>query len=240
MTPYGLDIIESCLSCTMRAEHVFCNLPPAALKAFESIKYATAYPQGAVLFVEGQSPRGIFVVCKGRVKLSLGSAHGKILILKIVESGEVLGLSSTVSGNPYEVRAETEGPCQVNFVKREDFLGFLKQHNEACFRVAEQLSAKYSSACREMRDVVLSHSAAEKLAKLLLEWSVRDGEATKAEPRLKLPLTHEEIAHMINTSRETVTRLFTDLKSRQIVQTKGRTLVIRNKAALKALASTHA
>ena len=191
----------------MRAEHIFCDLPPAALQSFESIKYATAYPKGAVLFVEGQTPRGIFVLCKGRVKLSICSTDGKTLILKIAEPGEVLGLSATVSGKTYELTAETVDPCQVNFVKREDFLRFLKEHSDACLRVAEQLSEKYNSACREIRSLGLSHSAGEKLAKLLLEWSAKNGEAAKAEPRVKLALTHEEIAQMIGTSRETVTRL---------------------------------
>jgi CRP/FNR family transcriptional regulator len=100
------------------------------------------------------------------------------------------------------------------------------------------LSDKYNNACHEVRSLGLSHSAGEKLAKLLLEWSSRNGEAAKAEPRLKLALTHEEIAQMIGTSRETVTRLFADLKKRQIVQAKGSTLLIRNKAALKALATS--
>src|SRR5438270_1110598 len=237
LTPYGLDIIENCLYCKMRAEHIFCDLPPAALQTFESMKYATAYPRGAVLFVEGQTPRGIFVLCKGRVKLSICSTDGKTLILKIAEPGEVLGLSATVSGKPYELTAETIDPCQVNFVKREEFLRFLKDNSDACFKVAEQLSEKYNNACHEVRSLGLSHSAGEKLAKLLVEWSSRNGEAAKVEPRVKLALTHEEIAQMIGTSRETVTRLFADLKKRQIVQSKGSTLFIRNKVALKALAT---
>ena len=238
LTPYGLDIIESCLSCKMRAEHILCDLPPAALKAFESIKYATVYPKGAVLFGEGQSPRGLFVLCKGRVRMSICANDGKTLILQVSEPGEVLGLSATISGKPYELTAETMDPCQVNFVKREDFLGFLKEHNDACLRVTEQLSAKYNSACREIRALALSHSAVEKLAKLLLEWSVKEGEVTKVGTRFKLPLTHEEIAQMINTSRETVTRLLTDLKRQEILQATGSTLLIRNKTALKALAMT--
>jgi len=238
LSPYGLDIIEYCLTCKMRVDHIFCDLPATALQAFENIKYATAYPKGAVLFVEGQSPRGIFVLCKGRVKLSICSTDGKTLILKIAEPGEVLGLSASVCGKPYELTAETVDPCQVNFVKREDFLRFLRENSDACLRVAEQLSEKYNSACREIRSLGLSHSAAEKLAKLLLEWSAKNGEAAKTEPRLKMALTHEEIAQMIGTSRETVTRLFADLKKRQIVQTKGSTLLIRNKAALKAMAIT--
>ena len=236
LSPYGLDIIENCLTCKMRVDHIFCDLPAVALQSFENIKYATAYPKGAVLFVEGQSPRGIFVLCKGRVKLSICSTDGKTLILKIAEPGEVLGLSASVSGKPYELTAETVDPCQINFVKREDFQRFLRENPDACLRVAEQLSEKYNSACREIRSLGLSHSAAEKLAKLLLEWSAKNGEAAKAEPRLKLALTHEEIAQMIGTSRETVTRLFADLKKRQIVQAKGSTLLIRNKAALKAMA----
>ena len=165
-----------------------------------------------MLFVEGQMPRGIFVLCKGSVKLSINSPSGRTVIVKLAEPGEVLGLSATISGKPYEVTAETLDPCQVNFVKREDFLRFLKDDVEACFKVAEQLSEKYHNACKEAGSLGLSHSAAEKLAKLLLEWSMKNGDAAKAEPRLKLRLTHEEIAQMIGTSRETVTRLFAEIE----------------------------
>lgn len=239
LSPYGLDIIESCLTCKTRTQRFFCDLPGGALQAFETIKYATAYPQGAVLFVEGQAPRGIFVLCKGRVKLSICATDGKTLIVKTVESGDVLGLSATVSGKPYELTAETIDPCQVNFVRRNDLLPFLKEHSEACFKAAEQLSGKYNTACHEIRTLGLSHSAREKLAKLLLEWGSKNRETAKQEPRLKLAFTHEEIAQMIGTSRETVTRLFTDFKRRQIVQGNGLTLVIRNKAALRLIAANN-
>jgi CRP/FNR family cyclic AMP-dependent transcriptional regulator len=236
-SPYGMEIVESCLTCKLRAERIFCDLPPAALQTFENIKFATAYPQGAVLFVEGQMPRGIFVVCKGSVKLSINSPSGRTMIVKLAEPGEVLGLSATISGKPYEVTAETIDPSQVNFIKRDDFLRFLKDDVEACFKVAEQLGEKYHNACKEVRALGLSHSAAEKLATLLLEWSSKNAAAGKPEPRLKLRLTHEEIAQMIGTSRETVTRLFADLRKRQIVQSKGSTLVIRNTGALRDIAN---
>jgi len=239
LSPYGLDIIESCLTCKTRTERLFCDLPDVALQAFETIKSATAYPNGAVLFVEGQAPRGIFVLCKGRVKLSICATDGKTMIVRIVEAGDVLGLSATVSGKPYELTAETIDPCQVNFVKRDDFLRFLKAHSEVCFKVAEQLSDKYNIACHELRTLGLSHSAGEKLAKLLLEWSSKNGEAAQQEPGLKLVVTHEEIAQMIGTSRETVTRLFTDFKKRRIVQGNGSTLVIRNLAALRLIAANN-
>jgi CRP/FNR family transcriptional regulator len=236
LSPYGLEIVESCITCKLRSDRIFCDLPPNALQAFENIKYAAAYPKGALLFVEGQMPRGIFVLCKGSVKLSLNSPSGRTIIVKLAEPGEVLGLSASISGKPYEVTAETINPCQVNFVKRDDFLRFLKDDVEACFKVAEQLSEKYHNACKEAGSLGLSHSAGEKLARLLLDWSSKNGEA-KPEPRLKLKLTHEEIAQMIGTSRETVTRLFAEMKKRQILNSKGSTLTIRNAGALRDLAT---
>jgi CRP/FNR family transcriptional regulator len=241
-SPYGLDIIESCMGCKMREDYLFCNLSPASTKALEQIKSTAAYPKGAILFVEGQNPRGVFVLCHGRAKLSTSSAEGRTIILKIAEPGEILGLSATVSGKPYEVTAELMEPSQANFITRQDFLNFLRDHGDASLRVAEQLSQNYHSAYEEIRSLGLSHSASEKLAKLLLEWAHdgknnKDGK-NKGEVRLTVTLTHEEIAQLIGTSRETVTRALADLKKRQLVQVKGSTVVLRNKAALEKLAGS--
>jgi CRP/FNR family transcriptional regulator, cyclic AMP receptor protein len=236
LSPYGMEIIESCLTCKLRTDHTFCDLRDTRSQAFEKIKFSAPYPQGAVLFVEGQLPRGIFVICKGSVKLSINSPNGRTIIVKLAEPGEVLGLSATISGKPYEVTAETIDPCQINFVKRDDFLRFLKDDVDICFKVAEQLSEKYNNACKEVRSLGLSHSAAEKLAILLLEWSKTNGECAKPEPRFRRRLTHEEIAQMIGTTRETVTRLFAELKKRQILRSKGSTLVILDPSALRDIA----
>jgi CRP/FNR family transcriptional regulator, cyclic AMP receptor protein len=236
-SPYGFDIIENCLTCKMRSEHIFCDLPPLALQTFEHIKSPIAYPEGSILFLEGQAPRGVFVLCKGRVKLSLSANDGKTLILKLAEPGEVLGLSATVAGKPYELSAETMDTCQVNFVKRDDFLRFLKLHVEVCYKVAEQLSKKYNSTCQELRSLGLSHSAGERLAKLLLEWNSKYGAALK-NGRMNMSLTHEEIAQMIGTSRETVTRLLTDFKERHILQGMGATLTIIDMPTLRQIATS--
>lgn len=237
ITPYGLEITESCLACKMRSADMFCGLSPDALQSLEAIKQAIAYPKGAVLFVEGQNPRGIFLLCKGRVKLALCSSTGKTLIMKFVEPGEVLGLSATISGKPYEVMAETAEPCQINFVRRDDFLRFLPHHTDAGLRVAEQLSSKYNSACRDIRALSLSHSSGERMAKVLLDLSQRDIEMGKAHKRFRLTVTHEEIGQMIGTSRETVTRLLGVWRKQRIVQNDGSILMIRDMAALKAIAA---
>ena len=96
-SPYGLEIIENCLSCKIRGEHTFCDLSQSSLQELEKIILPTTYPRGAVLFVEGQPPRGLFVLCRGRVKLSISSREGKIFILKVAQASEVFGLGATVS-----------------------------------------------------------------------------------------------------------------------------------------------
>jgi CRP/FNR family cyclic AMP-dependent transcriptional regulator len=237
-SPYGLEISDSCTTCGVRGPGYFCDFEAELLKSFEALKYATVFPKGAVLFVEGQSPRGVFMICSGRVKLSTCSSEGKAIITRIAEGGEVLGLSAAVSGKPYMVTAETLMPCQVNFIKRDDFLSFLKDNGAACLRVAEHLSNNYHYAFEQVRSLGLSHSAAEKLAKLMLEWAAKSGRNTDKGITVKLTLTHEEIAQLIGTSRETVTRLLGLFKQKQLIQVKGSTLTIRNKPALTAMVSS--
>jgi len=232
--PYGLEIIESCLSCPHREDQLFCNLPPAAVQGLAAITSAASYPKGATLFVEGQAPRGVFILCSGRVKLSTSSADGKTLILRISDPGEVLGLPATVTGKPYELTADVIEPTQANFISRQDFLTFLREHGEAALRVAQQLGETYHLAIAEMRNIGLAHSVGEKLARFLLDLSAEQ-DTGKDEVKLTLTLTHEEIAQMIGASRETVTRLFGDFKKKQLLQVKGSTLIIKNKAGLESL-----
>ena len=231
--PYGFEVSDSCQACKHRASDFFCQLPSAALKDFNAIKSSSVYPEGALLFLEKQDPRGIFILCEGQVKLSISSSEGKTLILQIAKAGEVLGLMAALAGTSYEVTAETLRPCQVAFVRREDFLRFLSQHPETNAGVVRQLGAQYQFACEQLRTVGLAGSAEEKLAKLLLDWTAEGTEAKAG--RVTLPLTHEEIAEFIGSSRETVTRTFSEFKSQHLVTLKGSTLTIANRAGLQNL-----
>ncbi len=235
-TPYGLQVIESCLTCPMMKDRLFCNLPPRALEGLDAISSSATYPKGAILFVEGQDPRGVFVICNGRVKLSAGSADGKSLILRIADPGEVVGLPGTISGKAYEVTAEALEPIQANFIPRDPFLQFLREYGEVALRVAEILSDIYHATYQEVRYLGLSGSAAEKLARFVLDLAVEKGKTigqSDGLQRVPLTLTHEEIAQMIGSSRETVTRLFTDFKRKHLLEVHGSTLIITNKAGLE-------
>ena len=81
--PYGLNILDNCLACPVREEHLFCNLPLPAVQRLNDIKSTALYPKSAMLFIEGQQPRGVFVLCTGKAKLSTCSSEGKTIITQI-------------------------------------------------------------------------------------------------------------------------------------------------------------
>ncbi len=229
--PYGLNIIDNCVICPVREDHLFCNLSPPTLEKLNEIKSTAVYPKSAMLFIEGQQPRGVFVLCAGKVKLSTSSKEGKTIITKLSEAGDILGLNATVSNRPYEVTAEMVEPGQANFIARDAFLRFLKEHGEVAVRVAEQLSRNYYTAYEEIKTLGLTSSPAEKFAKLLLSWLGEEKNGNGAAVRLTL--THEEIAEMIGTTRETVSRLFSEFKKKKLLEVKGATLTVRNRGALE-------
>lgn len=151
-------IQQSCFDCVLRPDRLFCDLPADALEAFDAVKSLIQYPRGTVLFREGSSARGIFVLCNGRAKLSVCSEGGKYLTLRVAGPGEVLGLSASLSGGPYEVTAETLDNAQVAMVKRKDLLRFLRDHREACLQVVNLLSQDLHTAYDRVRSIGLGRT----------------------------------------------------------------------------------
>jgi CRP/FNR family cyclic AMP-dependent transcriptional regulator len=230
--PYGLNILDNCVACPEREAHLFCNLSPQAAQRLNEIKSTAVYPKGAMLFIEGQQPRGVFVLCVGKAKLSTSSREGKTIITKLSDGGDVLGLNAVISNRPYEVTAEMMEPGQANFIPRDSLMHFIRDFPDVATRIAQQLSRNYYTAYEEIRTLGLAASPSEKFAKLLLSWSTK-GSQDDGSSQVKMTLTHEEIAEIIGTTRETVSRLFSEFKKKQLMQLKGATLVIRSRFALE-------
>jgi CRP/FNR family transcriptional regulator, cyclic AMP receptor protein len=215
-------------------DKTFCDLSPALANILEQEALTTTYPAGAVLFAEGQAPRGVFIVRRGRVKLSICGSDGRTLILRIVDAGCPLGVAAVVSSRPYEATAETQEPSEISFLRQTDLLRLMRLHGELALWVTQHISQDYAGTCREIRDLILSDSASEKLARLLVGWLDQNTAAVNPT-QVKMALTHEEIGQMIGTSRETVSRLFAGFKKQHLIQQNGCTLVIPNRVALESL-----
>jgi CRP/FNR family transcriptional regulator, cyclic AMP receptor protein len=139
--------------------------------------------------------------------------------LRIAKPGEVLGLHAIVTGKPYELTAETMQPSQLTFVDGRDFLQFLKEHGGACLRAAQHISRDCHYAYDVVRSIGLSNSVSGRVAKVLLE-SATDGRLTNGAVRATLSLTHEDIAQLMGTTRETITRKLSQFTKKDIVELK--------------------
>jgi CRP/FNR family cyclic AMP-dependent transcriptional regulator len=223
-----------CTSCKLKESGFLCHLSPAAEKDFQSIKHPASHLAGARLFVENEAARGIFLVCSGTIKLSVSARGGKTLILQLAGPRAILGLSASMAGTPYEVTAEALYASQVSFISREDFLSFAHRFPEVYQAVTRQLNAQYAQACEQLRTVGLSSNAHEKIARLFLQWSGEERQ-TSEPARITMPLTHEQIAECVGSTRETVTRTLSEFRQKHLVILNGATALIPNRAALLAM-----
>ena len=227
---------HDCSSCELRSLRMFCNLDASALADFGQIGVQSMLPKGAKLFHEDGPSNGVFVICTGQVKLSCTSRDGKTLILKIAVPGDVLGLGAVISGAKYEVTAETIEPAEIKHIRQQDFLSFIEKHGEASLHAAKALSAEYKAVFFDARRLALSGSAAGRLAGLLLEWG-RAASCGKHEMRFTMALTHEELANMLGSSRETITRMLGRFKKEKLIQMRGASILILSPERLENLSA---
>ena len=229
----------------------FSALSPAALADFDNLVVPISQPANKVLFSETQDNCGVMVVVEGEVKLSINSSDGRRLSLRIARVGELLGLSSTLSGNAYEMTADTLYPAKIAHLSRQAFLHFMARHPEVYEAATREISRSFNLACEQLRMVGLSTSVPERLARLLLGWSdatpqyktdaapqQKTGAAPKQETgaRCRVSLTHEQIGEFIGASRETVTRTLSIFKNQHLVAQHGCTITIPSRMALESYA----
>jgi CRP/FNR family transcriptional regulator len=213
----------------------FSKLSPEATTDLMSLGHSSSYPPEMILFSEGDQATGLYVVLEGEVKLSINSSDGRSLTLRIAGKGEILGMVSALTGNPFEKTAATLYPAKVAFIARRDFLAFLARHSECYKTVTEELGRQMGLACTQLRRVGLASSAPAKLACLLIDWS-KNGQTTDSGTKFRVSLTHEQIGEFIGTSRETVTRTLSAFKSRHLVAFNGTSLTIPSRDALESFA----
>lgn len=216
-------------------KRVFSGLGDETVSALAKASSSVGFADGDIIFSEGDPATGMYVVLSGKVKLSVSSPEGKSLILRILLPGEVFSLSSVFLNKPQETSAETLERTTVSFIKRTELLRLMNQHGDLALRLARELSLEYASLCEEMSTLGLQRSAMSRLAKLIVGWA-EGTVADKAPVQIDCAHTHEAIAQMIGTSRETVTRLLHQLRHQKIATIKDEILSINNLSALSALA----
>lgn len=206
-----------------------------AIHELRSLMSRCSCAAGTVLFNEGQRGDEIFILLSGKVKLSLNSSDGKRFIVHIANPGETLGLASAFTSCPHGLTAETCHPCELGSVRSSDFLDFLAGNPQAYLVAACEMGRAYYQACARLRTLGANFTVMAKLSGLLLEWSGH-GYQTAQGIQFHIALTHEEMGQCIGTTRESVSLVLSDFQLRRIIDQRGTTLTILDRAALETYA----
>jgi CRP/FNR family transcriptional regulator, cyclic AMP receptor protein len=196
-----------CAACANRRPGWFCSLGSAVLADLELATSTIALPAEAALFTQGEDARCLYLICTGYLKLTAGKADDRHMIVRVAGPGSIIGLYAVLSHGVYEVTAESLTAAQLRPVERERFLSFLRNHKEAQLRAVQCICQEYRFALQDACRIALAETVAARLARLLIELAHQIGEHTEdGKYHFPLLLTHEEMASMTCTTRETVTR----------------------------------
>lgn len=195
------------------------------------------HPRGKVLFAEGEPARGVFILRSGRATVSISSSEGRVVTLRIAQPGDVLGLNSVLRNASYNTTVKTIESSRTDFVSRTALVELVERSQPAAQAVAKILSREVAELTERARSLLLPQTANAKLARLLLEWCEDSGAGNARTIQITRTFTQEEIAHMICSSRETVTRLLSSLNRRRIIHITSDSIVICDRAALQKIAA---
>ncbi|MFI5073103.1 MAG: Crp/Fnr family transcriptional regulator [Terriglobales bacterium] len=228
--------MKTCQNCSPKNPHAFCHLSEDAMAFMESVSISTECPRGATFFRQGDRCDAVYILCRGRVKLTTTSSEGRTMILRVVDAGYVLGLSAILSEGVHEVTVEALEPCQVRVINRRPLMEMLEKYGEASVGAARALAQECCSGFNEVRRIALPPSPAGRVARLLLDWTAEKSNS-HCTNGVALPLTHEEIASMTSTSRETVTRTLSRFRRDNLITFKGVLLTVMQPEVLEHLSA---
>ena len=199
------------------------------LRNFDSL-----HTRGSMLFAEGEPARGVYILRTGRAAVSISSSEGRVVILQMVRAGDVLGLNAVLRNSTYEATVKILEPSRVNFISRAQLLELVGNSDAGASAVIKMLSRELTRLTERTRSLLLPQTARARLAQLLLQWS-NEREASNSRRVIARVFTHEEVAQMICSSRETVTRLLASMSRRNVVHRTSDSILIRDCAALETM-----
>lgn len=124
------------------ADYLFCGLPPKARASLAGIKQRKRFQKGTTIIAGGEMPAGIYILRVGKARMFLKPELDKGLISRPIKTNEYLGLTEAIAQLPYKMNVISVSSCFCEFIEREDFLRFLSEEPQICFRLAEFLSVR--------------------------------------------------------------------------------------------------
>lgn len=184
------------------------------------------------VFKAGSPGQNVYLLTRGRVKIFGLSPLGKSVLLWFCFPGEVFGLAEVPRGGPREVYAQAGSECEVASLSQQEFKRFIAAHPTVAMLVIELLACRL----RVLGDMLLNLTADDvttRVIKLLTRLSARYGKRMQGNIQLDIQLTHQEIADMVGTTRQTVTAVLGGLRRKGLVRVENHCICIQSEELLE-------
>jgi CRP-like cAMP-binding protein len=212
----------------LRELDLFRDLSDAEIDAIGAAAPMRTIPAGQVLYSPGRPTEVLFILKGGRVRLYMIGADGRTLTTAIVEPGQLFGEMVPLGQSLTDTYAETLDPSVVCLMSRTDVDRLLLSDPRIAARLAEILGRRVAELETRLSDTVLK-SAPDRIASTLARLADRDGASIR--------LTHEQLADLVGTTRETVTKVLGDLAARGLIQQKRGRILVTNRSGVGHLAT---
>ena len=223
------------VDCHGECSWLFSGLGEKALEKLRSMSRTLHYERGQVIFEEGEPAFGLYIICRGKVKLAKHSLKGKKQILKLLGPGEILGEKTLFDREVYTAYAETLEATTLHFIEREPFLEFLRTYPEVALRLLEKLSRELKAFQDKLMEASYEGSL-ERLARLLLMMARKYGRETPKGWEVGVELSRQELAELAGISTETAIRVLSRMRERGLIALEGHKIYILDKEGLARLA----
>jgi len=204
---------------------IFCNLNDDELNKVESVMSLKYCSPESYILLEEEETDNVFIISQGTVQVTKTLEDGKEVILAYLEEGEFFGELAAFDGHPRSANVKAQEECELIVISQPNFIELIKKNSKISLELLKELSGRI----RHLDQQILSLSLLDskyRIAKQILEISERNGVIKKGLITLNKFPTHQEIAKMTGTSRETVTRVIKSFKDRGFLYSKGRTIYI--------------
>jgi CRP-like cAMP-binding protein len=208
-------------------------LTPDEVEALTKLGRRQRYPKGAPLFVEGEQSDRVLVILDGRVKVSLMTTDGKEVVFAVRGPGDLLGELAFIDGEPRSASATAVEPVNSLVFRATDFTQFLESHPRVALLLLRMVSRRLRDADNKRAEFA-AFDTVGRVSSRLLELAERFGETDgESGVLISLPLTQEELAGWIGSSREAVSKALNTLRTVGLIQTKRRAIAILDLEGLR-------
>lgn len=215
----------------LRTHWLFADLSDAERTSLAAAAVRHAVADGTVLFRRDDPTPGLHVVETGAIKIFTLTAAGEERIIDIIGAGEFCGEIGVVDAAPSVAWGHALGPSVLWVIPPESFERVLLAHPRICLKLCRVLAGKVRATSRQL-DEALFLSSRERVLRHLVRLAEKHGRPYDHGLKLEVRLTHQEIARLAGTARETVSRVLADLQDRSLLRFQGRLMLIPDLTAL--------